>query len=220
VTPGFRSWLRGALIAAGGLASGLAAVLAAPTPAQAQTEAPSQSRADYLAWLARSPQNRENVRAFSTFLAARGVDNVLSTWQLVRTSSSWRQCSAQPFEVAPVQQWANIVDTLAFVREEVVPSVGDLEVLSAYRNERLNSCSGGRPGSAHRMFFAMDLVPQDDITRGELIETLCRAHRRKGREYSTGLGFYSGIRFHIDSSGYRKWGADGRGASSPCNTLR
>jgi len=212
--------LRGALIAAGGLASGLAAVLAAPTPAQAQTEAPSQSRADYLAWLARSPQNRENVRAFSTFLAARGVDNVLSTWQLVRTSSSWRQCSAQPFEVAPVQQWANIVDTLAFVREEVVPSVGDLEVLSAYRNERLNSCSGGRPGSAHRMFFAMDLVPQDDITRGELIETLCRAHRRKGREYSTGLGFYSGIRFHIDSSGYRKWGADGRGASSPCNTLR
>ncbi|SDS39827.1 hypothetical protein [Erythrobacter sp. HL-111] len=212
--------MRGALIAAGGLASGLAAVLAAPTPAQAQTEAPSQSRADYLAWLARSPQNRENVRAFSTFLAARGVDNVLSTWQLVRTSSSWRQCSAQPFEVAPVQQWANIVDTLAFVREEVVPSVGDLEVLSAYRNERLNSCSGGRPGSAHRMFFAMDLVPQDDITRGELIETLCRAHRRKGREYSTGLGFYSGIRFHIDSSGYRKWGADGRGASSPCNTLR
>ena len=198
----------------------LLAAIAFPINAGAQDTAPSQSRADYLAWLARSPQHRDNVRAFATFLDARDVEGVLPTWQLVRTSSSWQQCSEQPFEVAPVEQWKNIVDTLAFVREEVLPAVGDLEVLSAYRNERLNSCSGGRPGSAHRMFFAMDLVPRSDITRGELITTLCRLHRREGREYRTGLGFYSGIRFHIDSSGFRKLGADGRGSSSPCNRLR
>lgn len=205
--------------AAAALAAALAAPLATPAPVHAQAEAPNQSRADYLAWLARSPQNRQNVRAFGTFLEAREVEGVLPTWQLVRTSSSWQECSAQPFEVAPVQQWKNIVNTLAFVREEVVPAVGKLEVLSAYRNERLNSCSGGRPGSAHRMFFAMDLVPRGEITRSELIDTLCRIHRREGRDYRTGLGFYSGIRFHVDSSGFRKWGADGRGSSSPCNRI-
>jgi len=207
------------LLAAAAFIGALAAPQAAPSTAQAQTEAPSQSRADYLAWLARSPQNRQNVRAFGTFLEAREVEGVLPTWQLVRTSSSWQQCSAEPFEVAPVQQWKNIVNTLAFVREEVLPAVGDLEVLSAYRNEELNSCSGGRPGSAHRMFFAMDLVPRGEITRGELIEKLCRIHRSDGREYRTGLGFYSGIRFHIDSSGFRKWGTDGRRSSSPCNRI-
>jgi hypothetical protein len=203
------------------LAAACAALaLAAPGVASAQSTAPSQSRADYLAWLAQDPQNRQNVRAFRTFLEARDVKGVLPTWQLVRTSSSWRQCSAEPFEVAPVQQWKNIVNTLAFVEEEVLPAVGDLEVLSAFRNEELNSCSGGRPGSAHRMFFAMDLVPEDeDVSRRDLIEELCTVHRESGREYRTGLGFYSGRRFHVDSSGYRKWGADGRGSSSPCNRI-
>lgn len=197
--------------------AGAALALLMPTPAEAQSTAPGQAKADYYAWLARSPQKRDNVRAFQAYLEQRRVSEVLPTWQLVRTSSSWRECSADRFEVAPVQQWRNIFHTLAFVKNEVVPAVGPVEALSAYRNEELNSCSGGRPGSAHRMFFAMDLVPADDIGRAEMISQLCEAHAEDGASYKIGLGFYTGLRFHVDSNGFRKWGPDGRGTTSPCN---
>lgn len=191
------------------------ALIQLPT-AEAQSTAPGQAEADYHAWLARSPEHRDRVKAFEAYLAEKRAQDVLPTWQLLRTSSSWRECSAERFEVAPVQQWQNIVNTLAFVKYEVVPAVGEVEALSAFRNEDLNSCSGGRPGSAHRMFFAMDLVPAEDVPRRELIEELCEAHADRGAAFKTGLGFYNGLRFHVDSSGYRKWGPDGRGSSSPC----
>lgn len=187
--------------------------------ANAQSVAPGQSKADYLAWLAQSPENRENVRSFNAFLAENRVQDVLPVWQLVRTSSSWRECSAGRFEVAPAQQWSNIVDTLAFVKNEVEPAVGEVEALSGFRNDQLNGCSNGKPRSAHRLFFAMDLVPAGDIARGDMIARLCSAHARRGPDYRTGLGFYSGSRFHVDSNGYRKWGSDGRGATSPCNGI-
>lgn len=187
-----------------------------PHVAASQSTAPGQSEADYHAWLARTPQNRDKVRAFQAFLEQKRAKDVLPTWQLIRTSSSWRECSAERFEVAPVQQWQNIVNTLAFVKHEVVPTVGGVEALSAFRNEDLNSCSGGRPGSAHRMFFAMDLVPTQDVERSELITQLCEAHAERGAAYETGLGFYNGLRFHVDSSGFRRWGPDGRGSTSPC----
>ena len=185
--------------------------------ANAQSTAPGQSKADYLAWLAHSPDNREKVRSFRDFLAEKQVEDVVPLWQIVRTSSSWRQCSAERFEVAPAQQWENIVQTLAFVKNEVRPAIGEVEALSGFRNEHLNDCSNGKPRSAHRLFFAMDLVPVDQIDRGDMVARLCTAHAQRGPEYRTGLGFYSGSRFHVDSSGYRKWGSDGRGASSPCN---
>lgn len=199
------------------LAAAAALALLSPTAADAQSTAPGQTKADYHAWLAQSPQNRDRVLAFQAFLTQKQAEDVLPIWQLVRTSSSWRECSAERFEVAPVQQWQNIVNTLAFVKYEVVPAVGGVEALSAFRNEDLNSCSGGRPGSAHRMFFAMDLVPTSDVDRAELISRLCAVHAEDGESYNAGLGFYNGLRFHVDSSGYRRWGSDGRGSSSPCN---
>jgi hypothetical protein len=181
--------------------------------------APGQTPADFRAWLDRSPARRAELEAFRARLAADGVAEVVPLWQLVRTSSSWRSCGAEPFEVAPRATWDNMVATLRFVRDEVVPAVGEVEALSAYRNERLNACSAGAPASAHRMFFALDLTPvSDEVSRGAMIGRVCAAHARDGRAHNAGLGFYSGRRFHVDSHGYRKWGADGRGASSPCVT--
>jgi hypothetical protein len=202
-----------------GLAA-LGALAVTAAPAAAQSVAPGQSKADYHAWLAQAPENREAVLSFRTFLAEQGVDGVIPTWQLVRTSSAWKQCNAGRFEVAPAGQWSNIVRTLRFVKEEVTPAIGEVEALSVFRNERLNSCSRGAKASAHRMFFAMDLVPASDISRSDMIRSLCAAHARSGRTFDAGLGFYSASRFHVDTSGYRKWGTDGRGASSPCATGR
>lgn len=179
--------------------------------------APGQSKADYYAWLARAPENRARVLAFRDHLAAQGLEDVVPIWQLIRTSSSWRQCAADRFEVAPPDKWDHIVTTLRFVRDEVVPAVGEVEALSGYRNESLNRCSAGAPASAHRLFFALDLTPlAPGVTRVGMIRSICAAHARDGRSYNTGLGFYTGMRFHVDSNGFRRWGADGRGATSPC----
>jgi len=179
--------------------------------------APGQSKADYYAWLARAPENRARVLAFRDHLAAQGLEDVVPIWQLIRTSSSWRQCAADRFEVAPRDKWDHIVTTLRFVRDEVVPALGEVEALSGYRNEALNRCSAGAPASAHRLFFALDLTPlAPDVTRVGMIRSICAAHARDGRSYNTGLGFYTGMRFHVDSNGFRRWGADGRGATSPC----
>ena len=181
--------------------------------------APGQTPADFGAWLERSPAHRARLAAFRDRLRAEGVDNVVPLWQLVRTSSSWRQCGAEPFEVAPADKWPNIVTTLKFVRDKVVPAVGPVEALSAYRNEGLNACSDGAPRSAHRLFFALDLTPiRAEVSRAGMIHDICAAHAREGRAYNAGLGFYSGRRFHVDSNGYRKWGPNGSGASSPCVT--
>jgi hypothetical protein len=181
--------------------------------------APGQSQGDYLAWLARSPAHRAQVREFREYLDAQGLAEVIPVWQLIRTSSSWRQCGAERFEVAPQDKWENITTTLKFVRDEVTPAVGEVEALSVYRNEGLNRCSNGAPASAHRLFFALDLTPvSPNVSRAGMISRVCSAHRRSGTAYNAGLGFYSGLRFHVDSHGFRKWGPDGRGATSPCVT--
>ena len=181
--------------------------------------APGQTAADFQAWLGRSPANGARLMQFRDYLAAAGVDSVVPFWQLVRTSSSWRACNAAPFEAPPADKWAHIVRTLSFVRDEVVPAVGRVEVLSGYRNEGLNACSNGAPQSAHRHFFALDLTPVSKaVERPAMIRSVCAAHARDGRAYDAGLGFYTGKRFHVDSSGFRKWGPNGKGATSPCVT--
>jgi hypothetical protein len=180
--------------------------------------APGQTADDFRNWLRASPAHSAQLTEFRKYLAAEGVDSVVPLWQLVRTSSSWSECGAEPFEAPPADKWAHIVETLKFVRDEVVPAVGAVEALSGYRNDKLNSCSDGAPKSAHRQFFALDLTPVNKaVTRADMIRSVCVSHARDGRAYEAGLGFYTGRRFHVDSHGFRKWGPDGRGATSPCN---
>jgi hypothetical protein len=195
------------------------AALSLPASGSAQERAEGQDKADYHAWLARDPGARAQLLAFKQFLDMRKVDGVLPTWQLVRTASKWRDCGGPRFEVAPVAEWANISATLEFIKAEVEPVIGDVQPVSGFRNAELNQCSGGAKASAHRHFYALDLVPVDeDVTRAALIRDVCRIHSGTGREFGIGLGFYSGMRFHLDSKGYRRWGANGSGATSPCAT--
>ena len=178
--------------------------------------APGQGAREFRDWL-QAPAHRAGLEAFRSHLAAEGVEGVVPLWQLVRTSSSWRECGAEPFEAPPADKWEHIITTLKFVRDKVEPAVGEVEPLSVYRNEKLNACSDGAPKSAHRELFAMDLTPVNaKVERADMIRSVCAAHARDGRAYNAGLGFYSGKRFHVDSSGFRKWGPNGKGATSPC----
>jgi len=196
----------------------LLSLFAFSSPAAAQQAAEGQSHADYLAWLARNPAARAQVLAFKQFLDMEKADEVFPVWQLVRTASMWRECDGPQFEVAPFAEWQHISTTLRFVENHVEPVVGKVEALSGFRNAELNRCSGGAPASAHRHFYALDLTPLREITRDGMIRSLCRIHEWRGSGYDIGLGFYTGLRFHVDSKGFRKWGPNGKSATSPGNS--
>jgi len=199
----------------------LALLLAlAPAPAAAQQLPEGQSEADYQIWLAASPGRRASVLSFESWQHAAGVDNVLPTWQVIRTASMWRECNGPPFEVPPPHQWPGMARTLRFIRDHVRPALGPVEAVSGYRNEILNACAQGAPTSAHRDFFALDLVPVRPYERIELFRILCRMHARYGAESGVGLGFYAFQRFHVDTRSFRRWGSAGpRGNESPCAVL-
>jgi len=174
-----------------------------------------QDEPGYRNWAMASPRNAYAVRSFNNYLVTYGVGGIVPTWQLLRTASSWERCGAQPFEVPPTYEWPNVVQTLRYIRDYVIPAVGPVEPVSAYRNPLLNVCAGGAPESAHKHYSAIDLVPLRPTTREDLMRTLCAVHARRGLPYGVGLGFYAFLRFHVDTTKYRRWGADTDATTCP-----
>jgi hypothetical protein len=188
-----------------------------PSP-RSESDPDGQARADYLAWLARSADARAKVLAFNQYLRMEGLNDVVPNWELLRTASMWRDCNGPRFEVAPFAEWQHIAKSLHYIHDHVVPVIGPVQAVSGYRDDALNKCAKGAPESAHRHFYAIDLVPIRPLSRAGLIRSMCAIHQADGERYDVGLGFYSGVRFHIDSKGYRRWGPDGSSATSPCVT--
>jgi hypothetical protein len=165
-----------------------------------------QDEPGYRNWYIAARWHPAYVKAFNDYLTTYGVGGVVPTWQLLRTASDWQKCGAPAFEVPPTNEWPNIVQTLRYIRDKVIPAIGPVEPVSVYRNPALNQCAGGAAESAHRYTQAVDLVPLTPITRDALMQRLCAVHARDGEGYGVGLGFYPWLRFHIDSRRYRKWG--------------
>ena len=184
----------------------------APAPGVWDPDAPyisaGQNEPGYRAWYLGDPAHAAQVKAFNDYLAGAEVAGVLPTWQLLRTASAWKDCASQPFEVPPSSEWPHMIQTLRYIRDYVIPAVGPVEPVSAYRNPTLNVCAGGAPDSAHKLDSAVDLVPLKPITREVLMRTLCGIHTEHGAAYNAGLGFYAYLRFHVDSIKYRRWNMD------------
>ncbi len=195
-----------------------AAPATAPIAAQSPKPAAWDPAADYISagqdepgyrsWYLALSWRAVQVKSFNDYLQSAGVAGVVPTWQLLRTATSWEECGGQPFEVPPPADWPHMIQTLRYVRDYVVPVVGPVEPVSAYRNPVLNECAGGAPESAHKQDSAIDMVPLKPITREELIKSLCDAHTRHGQPYGAGLGFYAFLRFHVDSTKFRRWNMD------------
>ena len=130
---------------------------------------------------------------------------------MLRTASDWQKCGAQPFEIPPSEDWPNVIQALRYIRDKVIPVIGPVEPVSVYRNPSLNQCAAGAPESAHRFMQAVDLVPLRPVTRDAMMQRLCAAHARSGEGYGVGLGFYVGLRFHVDSRKFRTWGVNDEG---------
>lgn len=203
----------------------LLAILLAPTPAAAQYApfnpvadyvTPGQDEPGYRAWVRADPYRPMYVKAFNDYLTNNGVGGVTPTWQLLRTASDWQKCNAQPFEVPPTTTWPNMVAALRFIGTFIEPVIGQVEPVSVYRNPSLNVCAKGAVESVHRTSGAIDMVPLRPITREALMVTLCRIQLDKGSWNSIGLGFYKGVRFHIDSKKAREWGTAGARGGYGC----
>ena len=208
---------------AGLLLFAIAGTAHSQTPIQAAAWQPTapyvvmgQDEPGYRNWYIASPAHPAAVNRFNDYLTAWGVGAIVPTWQLLRTASDWYKCGAPPFEVPPSEDWPNVVQTLRYVREQVIPAIGPVEPVSVYRNPMLNHCAGGAQESAHRYMQAVDMVPLRPITREQLIYQLCTVHARSGAPYGVGLGFYVGLRFHIDSRRFRKWGTGSGPEAAPC----
>ena len=212
-------WLATLSIAVSSAASGQVAIYPAPAPMPWRPVAayvtPGQDEPGYRSWYMASPRHSQAVASFNHYLVTYGVGGIVPTWQLLRTASSWQRCGAQPFEVPPTSEWPNVVQTLRYVRDHVIPTVGPVEPVSAYRNPVLNICAGGAPESAHKHYSAIDLVPLRPTTREALMNSLCAVHARRGLPYGVGLGFYAFHRFHVDTTKFRRWGADPGSTTCP-----
>ena len=187
----------------------------APPAAQPATFDPAaayitagQDEPGYRSWYIAAPWRAGQVKQFNDYLESAGVAGIVPTWQLFRTATSWSECGGQPFEVPPTSEWPHIIQTLRYIRDFVIPAVGPVEPVSVYRNPVLNKCAGGAPESAHMHDSAIDMVPLKPIDREELMKTLCATHSKHGEAYGTGLGFYAFLRFHIDSTKFRRWNMD------------
>ena len=148
------------------------------------------------------------------------MSGVLPTWQITRTASMWRQCGGQPFEIPPIHHWPrNDLDPAFYPRP---CTAGDRAGRGGVGLPQpgLNQCAGGAANSAHKDYFALDLIPLLPIRRLELMRRMCAVHARAGEAAEAGLGFYAYLRFHVDTKSYRRWGSAGpQGNESPCAVI-
>lgn len=182
-------------------------------------QAPPNPQSEFEAWLAAAPERAGAFQRFEAMLQREGVAGVVADRDLWLTDRKDPECVLELYTMPPEEIWPRIVPALRFIRDYVKPAVGDVAVASSYRDEVLNECVRGASLSAHRNFYALDLVPVDAaVSRERLIETLCPIHAREGPRLRIGLGIYRARRFHVDARGYRGWGEDFRSATFPCRT--
>jgi len=187
----------------------LAAVLAACVPVTVFAVTEERDAVLFQHWRSNHAQA---VRDFETFLVAEELAHVVPAYQLLRSASMWKECRGEPFAVPPQKNWKDVKDVLRLLQELRKSNVlGDFEVVSAYRDEKLNRCSGGSKRSSH-MRFAVDLLPKE----GDYGPRLCRFWREHGRAWDMGLSRYPTGRVHIDRTGWRTWGEDHTRATSFC----
>ena len=173
----------------------------------------TRTEVKFLAW---RTANEAAVAPFESDLNEQGLAGLVPLGELLRTASAWQECGAQPFDVPPKSHWPAVTSTLRLLKELKTGGIlRDFEVHSAYRGERINKCAGGAAGSAHLVSFAVDLVPQNDPGAGE---RLCQFWRLHGNTWHMGLSRYPSGRIHIDTSGYRTWGANHSSSTAFCSS--
>jgi hypothetical protein len=205
----------------------------APAPSKAVVrEAPSPSPypANFSAWLAANPNQAPQFEALKAYLTREGVADVLPLWQIIQTETpeAAAKCEIEAYAVPPQDMWPTMVPTLRLVRQEIVPLLGQVKVLSSFRTNAANRCSLGAPESPHKRYSALDLAMVDPIPQKEMFAKLCKHWYGLSSSWGYGLGAYyirnypsynQEGRFHVDTLGRRTWGYSYGAYTSHCREL-
>ncbi|WP_227429654.1 D-Ala-D-Ala carboxypeptidase family metallohydrolase [Psychrobacter sp. I-STPA6b] len=178
---------------------------------------------DFNRWLNAASGRRYQVARYRDYLASHlGNYNVPPMQQLLTTARSWQSCGYEPYQIPPEYLWHNMLQTLrlySVLRQQgILPA--STQIRSVYRPPDLNDCAGGSSGSKHMLNGAIDIwVPEYQYNEWQisnLQNNMCAFWAYQGEEYNFGLGLYPTGSIHIDTQGYRKWGASHSSSSSPC----
>jgi len=154
-------------------------------------------------------QAEPKVQAIADQLFASGIKEIpLQTMPLhliLLQGTNWKLNGTSIFTLPDKKQVPKMIKTVKFIQTHIEPVIGPLVPVSGNRDQYYNQTSGGASRSQHLDFCALDLVPISDITRIELHKKLWKIYHSVGREHNMGMGLYSGVRFHIDTCGYRNW---------------
>lgn len=175
-----------------------------PSPARREGYDAPDSK-EFSAWLDADAERVRIYGEFLKFLADHQVVGIVPAWHLWRQGTDWRDVKTPPFAIPPEDTWAGMIPTLILVRDEVIPRVGNVEVVSGFRTEDFNHKAGGAPGSRHKWFEAVDVVPYAKWERPALHSVLLDWWAKNGEAEQLGLGLYDKIRFHVDAHKWRKW---------------
>ena len=170
-----------------------------------------QDEPGYRNWYVRHRRARAPASTASTTISMTyGVGGIVPTWQMLRTATSWQRCGAAAVRgPADRASGRNIVQTLRYIRDYVVPRSARSRPVSAYRNPVAQLLRRRRAGKrAQALFRRSTWCRCGRPRREELMRKLCAVHARRGTDYRVGLGFYAFLRFHVDTTKYRRWGAD------------
>jgi hypothetical protein len=168
--------------------------------------------------------NQQAIEHYKKFLKQQGIHAYVPNFEFFQTARDWQRCNATEFEIPPQALWHNIVPTLNILDQLIDQQIlNDFTVTSVYRNLNLNRCANGASASKHIFNAALDFrigSENPDATEQILIKNtkvkICQFWNDHGEQLNMGLGVYPSGQIHIDSAGYRTWGADHRYHSSPC----
>lgn len=180
---------------------------------------------DYQDWLKENPWHASYAKKYEDFLSAQLGAEVPPMHELLTTARSWQACNHQPYQVPPEELWSNMLPTLQLYNtlkwRGILPS--ETKIRSVYRNPDLNRCAGGAASSKHMTNGAIDIwVPSygdDSWALYQMKDKLCQFWRDEGQRYQFGLGLYATGAIHLDTQGYRKWGAQFSSTGSPCRDV-
>ncbi|OTG82422.1 D-Ala-D-Ala carboxypeptidase family metallohydrolase [Acinetobacter sp. ANC 4648] len=177
----------------------------------------------YRNWLI-SNDNQLSAREYERFLEQNNVGNIIPSFELFKTARDWQKCGKSEYMIPNREIWRNQIATLKVFKYLVASKVlTDFEVTSVYRDLPLNQCAGGAGSSRHLFNSAIDFrigPANPQVEDYAFIENtkfkLCQFWAQYGQSLNMGLGLYSSGQIHIDTQGYRTWGADLSRNSSMC----
>jgi len=175
----------------------------------------------YDVWL---KSNQTRVNQYKAFLKQNNTQFPAPDAQMLRSARDWQRCHYTEFDVPHKSVWKNAIPTYKLMQQlklqRVIPTV---EVTSSYRSPFLNRCAGGARMSSHVTNAAIDFrIGKENPTlldRAKIYTTkvkLCHFWKKYGQQYNMGLGVYPTGQIHIDTQGYRTWGANHKAPSSMC----